>query len=438
MKLKYLTFLIGLILIVPLRNALQRGSLSVSVFWFSIGTLCFLMPGYQEFSIGLVSWGAYPGHTSGMEVTVVDLAMLAYFLTLPKSASKLPFTRAMALYFLCVLVSGLQADLFQPTLFYAWQLFRMFWVYLVVSRACADSQVGPALLKGMAFGLLIEGGMVVYGRFLEHELQPHGTFPHQNYLGLISNMAFIPLLMLNLAKKVPLLVRSSLLSGALVAVFTASRATLGLATLGALLVFGYSLICGQAGRRMKFVLIAAVVAIPLIPVAMSSMDMRASQFDSYSVYDERAAFENAAALMIRDHPLGVGANNFVIAANTQGYYDLAGVAAIPESRSTHVHNLYYLTAAELGYPGLLALTFMLLQPLLLAFRCSWHHRGTEESAFLGGLGIALLLTYVHSNYEWVVVSQYAQYFLAITFGLVAGTSGRLQATYPAQRTVEAH
>lgn len=422
---KYLALIIGLLLIVPLRNALQRRGFVVSAFWFLTGVFCFLMQGYPELSVGVVSWGGYPGHTSGIEVTVVDLAMAAYFFSLPKSTSRLPFSRTMAFYFICVLISGAHTSNFEASLFYAWQLLRMFFVYIVVSRACVDSRAALTLLKGLAFGLLIQAGVVAYQKFLGHTMQPAGTFIHQNYLGIVSNLTFIPLLALNLTNKVPLLFRSSLLSGGIIAVLTASRATLGLAGLGAVLVFCHSFFSGQAARGMKSILIVSVVAISLVPLAVSSMKMRVSQFDPYSDYDERVAFEKAAAMMIQDHPWGVGANNFVIEANTGGYYDRAGVAVTPGSRGAHVHNLYYLTTAELGYLGLLGLIMMLLQPAILAFRCSWQHRGTEDSAFLGGLGITLLIAYAHSNYEWIAVSQHVQYFLAIIFGLVAATSKRL-------------
>jgi hypothetical protein len=84
-----------------------------------------------------------------------------------------------------------------------------------------------------------------------------------------------------------------------------------------------------------------------------------------------------------------------------------------------------LTAAEIGYQGLIALLLLLGSPLIVAFRCGWRNRGDERGDLLLGLGVALLAVYIHSWVEWVLVSFSAQYFLAITMGLIAGNAQQL-------------
>ena len=37
--------------------------------------------------------------------------------------------------------------------------------------------------------------------------------------------------------------------------------------------------------------------------------------------DERVLLNNAAAMILHDHPFGIGANNYIVVANSQGYAD---------------------------------------------------------------------------------------------------------------------
>ena len=55
--------------------------------------------------------------------------------------------------------------------------------------------------------------------------------------------------------------------------------------------------------------------------------------------------------------------------------------AIIGSDSANVHNIYYLVAAETGYIGLIAFVWLLLQPLIVAFRCGWRNPRDQEGRF---------------------------------------------------------
>jgi nucleoside-diphosphate-sugar epimerase len=97
-----------------------------------------------------------------------------------------------------------------------------------------------------------------------------------------------------------------------------------------------------------------------------------------------------------DHPLGIGANHFAVIGNIENYYARAGVKAAMMARAGNVHNFYYLTAAETGYQGLIALLLLLISPLFVAFRCGWRNLGDYRGDLLLGLGVALLTVYLHS------------------------------------------
>ena len=139
----------------------------------------------------------------------------------------------------------------------------------------------------------------------------------------------------------------------------------------------------------------------IVPFAYWSFESRFSSELPEGGYDERAAFQNAAKMMLSEHPLGVGANNYVVVANVGGYDARAHVADTYGSLSTNVHNAYLLVAAETGYFGLLAFVILLLRPLIVAFRCGWRSRKDPRGDLLLGLGAALLTVYIHCFFEWI-------------------------------------
>jgi O-antigen ligase len=137
-------------------------------------------------------------------------------------------------------------------------------------------------------------------------------------------------------------------------------------------------------------------------------------------YDERAAFQRAAESILSDHPMGIGANNYVVVANVGGYNNRAGVVATASSLGAHVHNAYLLVAAETGYFGLVTFVLLLLQPLAVAFIWGWRAREPLTGDILLGLGVSLLIVYLHSFFEWVLVTYHLQYFVAVQAGMIAG------------------
>ena len=92
-------------------------------------------------------------------------------------------------------------------------------------------------------------------------------------------------------------------------------------------------------------------------------------------------------------------NSYIVIANTQGYNEKAGVAFSSGSLSTNVHNTYRLVAAETGFFGLFAFLLLLLHPMVVAFDWGWRARGDLRGDLLLGLGIALIIVYLHSFYD---------------------------------------
>jgi O-antigen ligase len=408
----------------PLCGWLRRNPHQAPKIWILMGFLPFVIDDFHLY-MAAVSW-YWPGYAKGLEISVLDVLAVAIYLALPKSRLVLPFRLSWALYFLAVLLSVLQTPLPMAALFYCWQLARMYLVCAVVATACVDEQVAPMLLTGMTLGLCYEAGYALWERVGLGQLQAGGTLGHQNYLGLVSHFVTFPSLALLLAGQRGLQPVVASIAGLITAVLTVSRATIGLFGIGFVGLFGLSAVRRWSGRKAIVLAGSLALAALAAPLIISSLQARFDQQQrTLQDYDERAAFERAAGMIISDHPMGVGANYYVVAANTEGYNTKAGVAPIVGSDSTNVHNVYYLVAAETGYVGLITFVFMLLQPLLVAFRCGWRNRRDRRGDLLLGIGVALLMVYVHSYFEWIFITFSAQYMFALSAGLVAGLATQL-------------
>jgi O-antigen ligase len=373
--------------------------------------------------MAIISWPMWPGYVKGMEVSVVDMLALAIYFSLPRARHPLPFRWSIGFYFLAVLLSVFQASVPTAALFYLWQLARVFLVYAVVARACVDQRVVDALLKGMAIGLGFEFCFVVWQHFGLGVTQASGTFGHQNLLGLASHFVVFPLFALLLAGERGWQFVVTPIVGVVIAVLTASRATVGLMGSSLVLVFTLSVSQRLTAQKAAIALFGAVSLAVLSPFAISSFEERFATAPLSEDYDERAALEKAAAMVLSDYPMGTGANNFVVIANTGGYYERAQVAWT--SGSAEVHNAYWLAAAETGYIGLVAFVLFLIAPLIAALKCGWQNRDDRRGALLLGIGTGLLTVYVHSCFEWIFFLFPVQYLFAMTMGLVAGLTQQL-------------
>jgi O-antigen ligase len=258
-------------------------------------------------------------------------------------------------------------------------------------------------------------------------VQAPGTMSHQNLLGMMTHFVALPVFAMLLSGQATGWVLSAAPIGLAIDVLTTSRGALGFALLGLATIFILSSLRKWTARKRTVLVIGVLGALLIIPLAISSFDRRFSDQAELiaSDYNERAAFEKAATLMLSDNPMGQGANHYVIAANLGDYNNRAGVVPVVGSESANVHNVYFLVAAETGYLGLFTFVLMLLRPLTVALRCGWDNRGDRRGDLLIGLGVTLLIVYLHGLFEWIFVLLETQYMFAMDLGLVAGLATQL-------------
>lgn len=436
---KWLFFALSIAIIFPLAAWLRRNPEQFRIVWFVFGFLPFGLTLSPLFGIALINWAGWPGYAKGALFLALDAAVLAICLSQPRSQNSLPFLKPMLLYFGVVLLSVLLARIPMAAMFYPWQLLRVFLLYLVVARASADRAVIFPLLAGLTAGLCLEAGIMGYQRIVLGELQPNGSFGHQNQLGIVANLILLPLFALLLSGRTGWIGLVGPVAGCIVVVLTTSRATVGLAAVGLAALFLVSVVRQRTAWKARMGLVGAVALALLAPIAITSFEARFAKapIEIVGGYDERVAFIEAARRMLEDHPLGVGVNNFVLVANVDGYFDRAGVTWVRTSRGAHVHNVYWLAAAETGYLGLAALLLLMFVPLKAALTCGWRHREDRRGDLLLGLGVSLMVLYVHCYYEWIFFTSTVQYMLAINFGLIAGLTQQLGYWRKAERGGEA-
>jgi O-antigen ligase len=418
---KWVPFIIILAGLYPLAGWLKNTPKVRSLAWMLVGFLPFVLSNAHLY-IAIYSWAEWSGYVKGVEVSVVDALAVAFYFAYPPARDAIPFRYSIALYFLAITLSAFQAQVPIAALFCAWQFARMFLLYAVVTRACNDPRAVSALLTGMIAGLIMEAGVAIWQRFALGVVQASGTMEHQNTLGLISHLIVFPCFALLLTGRREWLLVGGLLAGVIVDILTGSRATLGLAGIGFASVFVLSAYRRWTSRKALVLMIGIVVLAVIAPVAISSIGQRGGA-SLESSDGERDALIAAAAAIVNDHPLGVGANLFVPTANLGGYYIRSGVSW--RSYGAFVHNVYWLVAAELGVAGLACFLIFAFRPVMVALLCGIRFRKDIRGDLLVGLGVGLLMVYLHSSFEWILLTFQPQYFLAISLGLVAGLAQQL-------------
>lgn len=428
---KFGVLFVALLAIFPL-GLLLRSTLALrKPFWTVFGALPFFAAAIPLFDVGLLSWaGSWVGFVYGLQISIVDILAAAALFSLPRGKlplwCKLPFL----LYILAAALSLLQAAEPVAASFGLLQFARIFLVMVVVARAStSDPEVPFLMLKGMAIGMAAHFAAVLYQRFQLHLPQTMGLFIHQNTLGMAAHFVIFPHLALLLAgyRNVRYLV-GTVVATIVVVVFTASRAAVGFSVIGLGTLFVTQALAGLTQRKVAIGLAALASLLIVAPLAISTFSNRFELSPlGESQYDERAAFNRAASFILDDHPLGVGINHYVHTARDFGYSERAGVIGFEGNRNNIVHNAYWLTAAEAGYPGVVAFCIMLAVPLLVAWRTGWRMRHTLEGNLLLGFGVALLVVYLHSFYEWVIFAREIQYLLTMTMGMIFGIALRLRA-----------
>ena len=387
--------------------------------YLGVGLLPFVVSALN-LDAALVNWAGWPGYAKGIVLSLLDTLAMAILVTSAAPFRKLPLPGVFVFYLLAAMLSVAVSTLPMSSAFYVFQLVRVFLVFAAVASFAGQPGAVRWLCFGLALGATFQAVMTIDQR-MSGAVQAAGTMGHQNLLGLMLHFVTLPLLALLLAGERSKLIMTGVVAALLAVALGASRGAIGFVAIGLALLFLLSLVRRSTPHKWKITGLAVLAMAVVVPITISSFHER---FASRPIYDgpdgERLAFERAAKAMWNDHPLGVGANQYVVTANSDGYSERAGVTWSYASRSTNVHNMYLLTGAELGWIGLASLVLLFVWPVLRGLSFAFRYRKDPRGDVVLGASIAIFVTALHGIVEWIFVTGHAQYVFAISMGIIAG------------------
>lgn len=397
------------------RPTLHRALLATATFLPYVGEL---------FSMNLYSVPEYRGESIGFELSLVDLVILALHFALP-TPTRTPMATRRWLYFGSVVFSLVGAPLVLFGLFSTWKLLRMYALFAVLHRHAVRPEMTPVMLRGLALGAIYASYVAIEQRYLHGMLRCRGPMPHSNTLSMSINLfapTWVALLLVGRGGYVAML---ALGGGAISVVLAQSRTSLVLFGVAGVITFAVSVRRRFDGRKVKWALLGMLAVSLLLAASLDSILDRFAQAPKTSA-EARHHFNDAAGLMLRDHPLfGIGINQYSHVLSADGYADTVGVLEV--DRHGVAHHLYWLTLAELGSIGFLAYLALLLPPMFRAAGPALSRRLRDDvrTDVLLGLSVGYLITHVQGFAEWVLRQSEMSQLFWISVALVEGLRTQL-------------
>lgn len=384
----------------------------------------------------LISWPMWTGVTRGIQISPIQTLSAALILTRRPLPGRLPFWGLFAFYGLPLCLSLIPASVPMATVFSIWQYLCIVLVFAAVGGELHREDMHRHLLTGLALGLMLQAGYVANQK-ASGMVQAIGTMSHQNVLGLMTELAILPLLAGLLAGDRRKVVLLGVGAGLLVITGGGSRGTMGFAGGGAAVLILLSLLRGITPAKTRVVGFAVLALALATPVGYITLKNRFGNTSMATQDDQRPAFERAARAMSGDHPMGVGANLYVTTANIKGYADRAGVAWNFSNRSAPVHNAYLLARAETGWLGEIAFILLLAVPTLRGLQFAFKRRRSLGGEAALGSAVAVGVNIVHNNYEFASFTGGVMTLLVINLGIIASQMRAARYLRPAPRPFEA-
>jgi len=275
------------------------------------------------------------------------------------------------------------------------------------------------LLKGFSLGLMLQAFYVVNQK-LSGVVQASGTFPHQNLVGMMVILAMLPIASVILEGERNRLLQLGAFAGMVIIVGGGSRGAMGISA-GALVILAIaSLWRRRTNLKMRMLGVGLLALVVVVPAGFMTLKERFGNTSIMTQEDQRAAFERAARAISRDHPFGVGANQFANVSNLGGYAERAGVDWSYANRSVPVHNVYLLARAETGWAGQGILLLLFVVTIITGWRAAFASRSSYGGGLVLGSAIAILAIAIQSNYEYALAASQVQFLLLVNIGFISG------------------
>jgi hypothetical protein len=385
--------------------------------------------------MNFVSMEHYRGPDRGFEVTLTDLIVVSLITVMrTRFRSKtvtVPFnTGWLASLYFVVCYSFFFAPLKLMAAFSIWKYLRMAALYWCMVNILRIGVSTLAVWRGLLGAGFYVAFMALKEKFINHVYRVPGPFDHSNTVPLYCNLLMPCLLMWGLCDK-RLTERQAMLSvGTSFAiivsiVFTYSRAGLMFSLIAMVLtmvVANVRMPWRRVKKVTKFLLVAGVIA--GAAVAPSVIDRINNAPESSE--EARQEFNNAAAAMLADNPLGVGINNFPEVLTEDPQYNKFLDVMSNEDSAGVCHHIYRLTAAELGWPGLILFVIIILRFAGRAFFAAIRNKSLEGNLLLG-LFFGAIALHASGFLEWVFRITPVMSMYVITSGFIVALAAKATA-----------
>lgn len=405
----------------------------------------------NEYSLNFVPMPDWRGTACGYAFTAVSLfavplLMSMFFSTKFKVKLFPPGTFFYFLYYLAILLSGINAIHMHQ---WGFEVYKMFWMYITFLAAFNFLNNGKDLLFFSYLLCLILIILFLYGFYQKYRLgvfQINSTFPHQNslslYLELYGLLSLGILMNEQMSRLLFCLCLFAFGGSVLLIVFTYSR--------GGLVVYfgGIAIVCacsilfnGFSIRRMTLMLIGLIVMFSIMGYALPRIIQRFVKAPEASK-NTRINLAIAARRMADDYSMGVGANNFSEYSGIRYDYSREEYEGISQTavsimmenggRGAVVETIYLLVAAECGWWGLGTLILWFLYYYFSDIISMFALRKMPCSGFTIGIFAGLTCNYWHSTLEWSM-KQYnnfaEQMIVYAVIGVIAVNRKNIKAAY---------
>lgn len=443
-----LTFLIGVpSVLVSLfsKPKLRRPLLTLLAF-----STCYVKkPLYME-----VFFVPYRGVDRGFGVTVPDLLFFGFFLWIILGGSKdkiiwWPYNTILWQLLIAVSVLSLiNSQVAYYGLFTLHKFIRGYILYWVIVNLVREKEDVAAVVYGVMVAVVFQSGVVIWDKYITHKVvnRSIGSFPHPNtlamYVDLITPMILAVVLAGGFSKNANRMAMLAILGALVCIIFTKSRASLVIMGASLALVTGLSILLKPSGKKIAIALMGFLVVDILGVIAAPKIIERFQKAPEASELT-RVYFNQAARAMADNNRFGTGLNSYSwTLANTDYYWyvyseerdtvkdeDEFRESRMGQSRLGTAHHIYYLFAAETGWPGMIIFIMFLsryyLHNLILLFRT----KNEYYQAILLGLLVGFSTLHLQGLLEWIFRQTQVFFLFCVLSGLMVATGNIAKESY---------
>jgi len=411
------------------RRSWQRAAFALMCFMTLNGLLA---EGNWGKTLASIEW--YRGHTKGFHfyfnhALAIALLVAAWRENPQRFLRPPPGLLAYWIYCAVSMVSIVTAPNPWYVLMAAQKMFFASVLFLAVFHFLRNHDDVAFFLKVMAFTLLWEAFVVLKMKYFDGMYQVRGTFEHQNPLSMYAVMIGMVFLAVGLGPQMrgDRWCQLAFVACAIIVQSTLSRGGMVVFALGSIVVVALCVVEKVTRRRLLVISVMALVGAIGLLLTADTISARFNDHGNQASGELRDVLNEASRQMVRDHPLGVGWNNFGLTINhpypyANVVYDWLEERNMPvdyEAPNALVESHYYLLLAENGYPGWAAYLTLISCFLWKNLRAAIAYGSSPLRWVSVGIGTGCALNYLQSMLERVLTQPRNLMLWLILLGLTS-------------------